>query len=811
VSLTNIPTGSTVIVSDDYTADTDTTVTADNGDLSTVSIDTRPSGVLTVQINPNIDAAVEIASTLTGMTIADASTITIQSAGGGSTNRLVQETGALTLDADDSTSLTLTGASNAGIKVGAVSSSTGLQVLKLNAAAGSASQVGTVADATSLATLEVTSTGSSSSATSGAIGSNGGSTNAPLTSLVATSASKSTTTLGAVYGSGSSSMTALTLTATGVSSKTYFDTISLGSSSLTTLTLTADVGATVGGGGGTVTTGTVTTGNITYDDRSTVSDGDGTGEATTFASAFTTLNLTVGESVTYTDTLAFSGSVATLVFSTDADSSAAMVWDSSNDIAFAGGSAVIIFGSSAGNVGVARVTQNATGTLNYDGTNVGTSRVTGNSGSDTLLGGTGGDTLTGGSGADTISGVGGNDSLTGGEGQDTIMGGTGNDAIVLTETTQAADLVKIANTASATDSGTVAGTSTSAADDVGADTISAFDTGYDTLELTIVMGDDTFNPSSHIAVSAPASSGTGTAGTVDAYAANVLLVNTNDNASTLTFSDATDMAINFSSLRANGVDLLGTTATDYLTTTDILGSIRYVITGSSSGDTITGGALSDTITGGAGADSIVAGAGNDVIVISAPATKDTVASGFSIGTSSTNLDRVAFDIAGFTSLKKVVTASAVSAIAATPQTGSTGSVVISVVDLSDNTANTVSTSSDLLVVGGASGAYSSATDSASEIETLLRATESIDLTSSTNFNGSFLIAYLTGNGTAATGLTFALATTGATGDTTASGSGAVTVTDILTIVGVTDVSGLDGVSSGNASGSDVYFINGGGA
>jgi len=99
-----------------------------------------------------------------------------------------------------------------------------------------------------------------------------------------------------------------------------------------------------------------------------------------------------------------------------------------------------------------------------------------------------------------------------------------------------------------------------------------------------------------------------------------------------------------------------------------------------------------------------------------------------------------------------------------------------------------------------------------EIQSLLRGgTEYIDLTSDTNFNGSFLIAYLTGDGTVATGLTFALATTDSSGDTTQTASGSVTVTDILTIVGVTDVSGLDGVSSGNASGSDVYFINGGGA
>jgi len=218
--------------------------------------------------------------------------------------------------------------------------------------------------------LEVTSTGGSSSATTGAIGTGGGSVPAPLTSLVATAASKSTTTLGAVTGTGSATATAVTLTATGVSSKLYIGNINLGTSKpVTTMTVTADVATTFGGPAATnatttVTTGTVTTGTFLFDDRSTISDGANNGEVMAFASAFTTLNLTIGESVTFTDTLAFSGNIATFVFATDADSTATTAIGTNNDIALAGSTVIAVTDAATGVVR-GRVTQNATGTLDF--------------------------------------------------------------------------------------------------------------------------------------------------------------------------------------------------------------------------------------------------------------------------------------------------------------------------------------------------------------------------------------------------------------------------------------------------------------
>jgi hypothetical protein len=510
--------------------------------------------------------------------------------------------------------LTLTGSDYAGIQTGAIggtgagTGTTGLQTLKLNSAVGAVSSIGTLVDATSLATLEVTSTGSSSSATTGAIG---GSVNAPLTSLVATAASKSTTTLGAVTGTGSATMTALTLTATGVSSKLYYGNINLGTSKpVTSMTVTADVASTFGGpaaGAGattTVTTGTVTTGTFVFDDRSTISDGANNGEVMAFASAFTTLNLTIGESVTFTDTLAFSGNIATFVFATDADSSATTAIGTNNDISLAG-SAVIAVTDGATGVVNGRITQNATGTLDFRGT-YGNATVTGNIGDDTILGTAGNDSYSGGAGADTITGAAGNDVLTGGEGQDTIDAGAGNDSITLTESTQAADIARFSN-----DTKALATAGTGVGDDTGVDTLTGFDTTVDTLVITAtgVVG---FAHGTSTGFGTGATGGTATStGASTEFSSTTFLLDFGS-ATAIAITDGVDMAINVSGQNASGVAPTTTAAAK----TALEAKIQYNLTGTSVANVITGGALADTITGGAGADTLNGGASADTFVYS---------------------------------------------------------------------------------------------------------------------------------------------------------------------------------------------------
>jgi S-layer protein len=144
------------------------------------------------------------------------------------------------------------------------------------------------------------------------------------------------------------------------------------------------------------------------------------------------------------------------------------VWDSNNDLNVAGGSVDVLFAT----VTEVALTHSGTGTINYDGSNVGKSNVTGNIGNDTLVGGTGNDTLSGGVGADTLLGGSGVDSLTGGEGADTITGGAGADSINLTEVTSAVDVIVMSG---ATD--TLTGVLATGADLAGIDVITGVRTG----------------------------------------------------------------------------------------------------------------------------------------------------------------------------------------------------------------------------------------------------------------------------------------------------------------------------------------------
>jgi S-layer protein len=171
-----------------------------------------------------------------------------------------------------------------------------------------------------------------------------------------------------------------------------------------------------------------------------------------------TLNITTDD----TDTTA-----ATTMFDLNLDATSATTINLSGDagMTFANGSFTALRTLNASGVtatgaaGVVTVTANA----GLDTT------ITGGAGNDVLTGNTGTDTLSGGAGTDTLVGDAGADTITGGEGADTITGGTGLDTINLTETTSAVDNVILIATATATAAG--------------ADTITGFTKGKDTLTV----------------------------------------------------------------------------------------------------------------------------------------------------------------------------------------------------------------------------------------------------------------------------------------------------------------------------------------
>jgi len=343
----------------------------------------------------------------------------------------------------------------------------------------------------------------------------------------------------------------------------------------------------------------VTTADVTLSDRSTLSDGDATAdEDLIVASNISKLNLTVGEGVTYTDDLVFSGTVSSLVFATDADSSAITVFNSSNDIVLGGAASAQIF---LGTVTNARVTQNSTGTINYDGTNVTNSTVTGNRDNDTIVGAAGNDSFTGGSGADTIVGAAGNDTLTAGEGADTVDGGTGNDSIDLAESTQAADIARFTN-----DSKALATAGTGLGDDTGVDSLTGFDTTVDTLVIT-ATGVINYTHATSSSFGTGSTGGAAyTTGAANEFSSGTLLLEFGSAAGTFTIADGIDMAINVSGQNASGV--AATTANQEAA---IEARMQYNLTGTAAANVITGGALADTISGGDDADTITGGAGAD--------------------------------------------------------------------------------------------------------------------------------------------------------------------------------------------------------
>jgi len=217
-------------------------------------------------------------------------------------------------------------------------------------------------------------------------------------------------------------------------------------------------------------------------------------------------------------------------------------------------------------------------------------------GDDTITGSRGADTIDSTGGADSVLGGAGNDTIVVGNGADTVGGGAGDDSIDLTESVSSADVVEFSSVVG-TSSDSAAEAATSGFIDSGADTVTTFTPGVDTITITSTSVNEFVH-----ATDTDLGEGDATAEGDDSnsYATNVGLINM-DGGTADEFGDAGDILIDFASPT--------TTMTEAL----FEAALRYNLTGAGTADTITTGALADTIDGGAGADTIVGGAGNDNI------------------------------------------------------------------------------------------------------------------------------------------------------------------------------------------------------
>ena len=238
-------------------------------------------------------------------------------------------------------------------------------------------------------------------------------------------------------------------------------------------------------------------------------------------------------------------------------------------------------------------------------------RLTGSTGSNTILGGSGADTIDGGGGADAIDAGAGNDRVTYHGSETSVDGGAGTNTLVLATATSvnlgntdqtSGDTTLVSNFQNVDASSLSAGvqiTGSSGDNQItgssGSDTIHGAG-GNDTVSAG--AGDDTVD---YWGTEGSIDGGTGTNTLVMKAAATVDLSQSDQ-----TTSDATTVA-GFANVDASAL------------------SSGVRLTGSSGTNALTGGAGDDTIDGGGGSDAISAGSGNDTVVLHG--SENTVAGG----------------------------------------------------------------------------------------------------------------------------------------------------------------------------------------
>lgn len=340
----------------------------------------------------------------------------------------------MTLDDTNTTALTITNTANSGVTVGNISSAAALRSLTVTAAATSRDVLGTIETATALETISLSATGAGSviagntagTALTGAIGAT---TNAPLTSVLL-SADTGVVRAGSISGSGANTVASIGLS---VSNRGTLDfgTITT-KANVTALTISVGASSTLAAGGiiETNTAKTLAATTITVGDDAVIGDGtdtDVTLVAATGQPTISSLVMSIGNRVTFTDKFDLSDALVTAGTITLNAGSAAINYNQ------AAGNTLQIGGTAAATLTAAgytamRLIQSGSGAVVWTGGN-GTNRISGGVGADSITGGTGADTLDGGAGDDTLLGGGGADSIFGGAGNDSITGGAGADSI----------------------------------------------------------------------------------------------------------------------------------------------------------------------------------------------------------------------------------------------------------------------------------------------------------------------------------------------------------------------------------------------
>jgi len=235
LTVRDIATGTVLNVSDDLAED------GSNGDIQALTLDTAAEASLTLKVLGNQEASLVAAADFTGVTITDVDSLTITADGGPNADQpITHDLEALTLDATDTTSLTVTTVANGGIDIGVLDGADAVDSITITTAAEGDFSVDNADEVDALSQLTISANGEGD-VTSGEWGESGA---AILDTLTLSASSGADIDINEI--NTSVDMTSVSITADGAgSSITMEGALVTGESDLGTLTIAATNGATI--------------------------------------------------------------------------------------------------------------------------------------------------------------------------------------------------------------------------------------------------------------------------------------------------------------------------------------------------------------------------------------------------------------------------------------------------------------------------------------------------------------------------------------------------------------------------------------
>ncbi len=207
----NAPDGTTLNVGEDLT------LAGTTGTISALTVDTVDSADISLVVKANANAAIAANTTFAGtVSVTDAVGVAISTEGGtGVDNNLTHTFNALTLDAADATSLSITAAAYGGLNTGNLDGVDSVETLSVSAGAGAEVTIGTMVEAEALQTVSLTAAGAAAGIDAGAIA---GTENGLIQSITMSASAGGDVDFAAITSTAALDMVSLSITSDGTGS-----------------------------------------------------------------------------------------------------------------------------------------------------------------------------------------------------------------------------------------------------------------------------------------------------------------------------------------------------------------------------------------------------------------------------------------------------------------------------------------------------------------------------------------------------------------------------------------------------------------